>query len=170
MMRTRCSTATLIATSFPTRLSAKGQTHLGFTNHGVLGGALEHVHACRHPEKYENPVDPGKKRSADERLMAALGIEAYWRPSRFMDLSDKELYGKNGHNWAQHLCLHAGSLAGWRTLLRLSAKSWVRKEKGGGFYGKPVMDMDMIKNDHEGLHRLDGLYQLASRAPDPGWG
>ncbi len=129
----------------------KGQTHLGFTNHGVLGGALEHVDACRHPEKYENPVDPGKKRSRDERLMAALGIEAYWRPSRFMDLSDKELYGKNGHNWAQHLCLHAGSLTGWRTLLRLSAKSWVRKEKGGGFYGKPVMDLDMLKADHEGI-------------------
>ena len=129
----------------------KGQTHLGFTNHGVLGGALEHVHACRHPEKYEDPTDPGRKRTADERLLPALGIEAYWRPSRFMDLSDKELYGKNGHNWAQHLCIHAGSLAGWRTLLRLNAKSWVRKEKGGGFYGKPCMDMDMVKDDHEGL-------------------
>jgi DNA polymerase III subunit alpha len=129
----------------------KGQSHLGFTNHGRLGGALEHVHACRHPEKYENPVDPGAKRSADERLMACLGIEAFWRPSRFMDLTDKELYGKNGHNWAQHLCIHAGNLAGWRTLLRLSAKSWTKREHGGGFYGKPVMDMDMIENDHEGL-------------------
>ena len=129
----------------------KGQTHLGFTNHGVLGGALEHVHCCRHPEKYEDPTDPGRQRSSDERLLPTLGIEAFWRPSRFMDLSDKELYGKNGHNWAQHLCIHAGNLAGWRTLLRLSAKSWVRKEKGGGFYGKPVMDMDMIKEDHEGL-------------------
>lgn len=129
----------------------KGQTHLGFTNHGVLGGALEHVDACRHPEKYENPVNPGAKRSRDERLMAALGIEAYWRPSRFMDLTDKELYGKNGHNWQQHLCLHAGSLPGWRTLLRLSAKSWVKREKGGGFYGRPCMDLDMLKEDHEGI-------------------
>jgi len=129
----------------------KGQTHLGFTNHGVLGGALEHVHCCRHPEKYEDPTNPGRQRSADERLLATLGIEAYWRPSRFMDLTDRELYGKNGHNWAQHLCIHAGNLAGWRTLLRLSAKSWVRREKGGGFYGKPCMDMDMIENDHEGL-------------------
>jgi DNA polymerase III subunit alpha len=129
----------------------KGQTHLGFTNHGVLGGALEHVDACRHPEKYENPVDLGKKRSADERLMPALGIEAFWRPSRFMDLTDRELYGKNGHTWAQHLCLHAGNLAGWRTLLRLSAKSWVKREKGGGFYGKAVMDFDMLKEDHDGI-------------------
>jgi DNA polymerase-3 subunit alpha len=129
----------------------KGQSHLGFTNHGRLGGALEHVHCCRHPEKYENPKDPSAKRSADERLMATLGIEAFWRPDRFMDLSDKDVYGKNGHNWAQHFCIHAGSLAGWRTLLRLSAKSWVKREYGGGFYGKPVIDMAMIKEDHEGL-------------------
>src|SRR4051794_884192 len=114
----------------------KGQSHLGFTNHGRLGGALEHVHACRHPEKYENPVDPSVKRTADERLIAALGMEAFFRYDRFMDLSDTSVYGKNGHNWAQHLCIHAGSWTGWKTLLRLSAKSWVKKEFGGGFYGK----------------------------------
>jgi DNA polymerase-3 subunit alpha len=129
----------------------KGQTHLAITNHGRLGGALEHVHACRHPEAYENPLEPGVKRAATERLIPTLGIEAYWRESRFMDLSNQEIFGKNGHNWAQHLCIHAGSLRGWRTLLRLSAKSWVKKEFGGGFYGKPVIDLDMIENDHEGL-------------------
>lgn len=129
----------------------KGQTHLGFTNHGRLGGALEHVHACRHPEKYDNPLDPSKKRSKDERLHPILAIEAFWRPNRFMDLSDTEVYGKNGHNWAQHLCLHARNLAGWRTLMRLSSKSWVRTENGGGFYGKPCMDWEMIEQDHEGI-------------------
>lgn len=129
----------------------KGQTHLGFTNHGRLGGALEHVQACRHPEKYDNLVDPSKKRSKDERLHPILGMEAYWRPDRFMDLSDTEKYGKNGHNWAQHLCLHARNLAGWRTLMRLSSKSWVRRENGGGFYGKPCVDWDMIENDNEGI-------------------
>jgi DNA polymerase-3 subunit alpha len=129
----------------------KGQTHLGFTNHGRLGGALEHVHTCRHPEKYENPKQPGVQRSADERLLPTLGIEAFWRPDRFMDLTDRELYGKNGHNWAQHLCIHAGNLTGWRTLLRLTAKSWIRREHGCGYYGKPVIDMQMVKDDHEGL-------------------
>jgi DNA polymerase III subunit alpha len=129
----------------------KGQTHLGFTNHARLGGALEHVHCCRHPEKYENPKQPGVQRSSDERLIPALGIEAFWRPDRFMDLTDKALYGKNGHTWAQHLCLHAGNLTGWRTLLRLSAKSWVTREKGGGHYGKACMDMQMLKEDHEGI-------------------
>jgi DNA polymerase-3 subunit alpha len=128
-----------------------GQTHLGFTNHGRLGGALEHVHCCRHPEKYEHPLEPGVQRSSDERLLPTLGIETFWRPSRFMDLTDKDLYGKNGHNWAQHLCIHAGNLTGWKTLLRLSAKSWTKREYGGGFYGKPVIDMEMVKEDHEGL-------------------
>jgi DNA polymerase-3 subunit alpha len=129
----------------------KGQTHLGFTNHGRLGGALEHVHACRHPEKFDNPVDPSKKRSKDERLHAILGMEAYWRPDRFMDLSDKEIYGKNGHNWAQHLCLHARDMNGWRTLMRLSSKSWVKREQEGGHYGKPCLDWEMIEEDHEGI-------------------
>src|SRR3954451_9551758 len=82
-----------------TEAEDKGQKHLGFTNHGMLGVALEHAHCCRHPEKYENPKQPGGQRRDDERQIPVFGIEASWRPSRFMDLTDKELYGKNGHNW-----------------------------------------------------------------------
>lgn len=119
-----------------------GQTHLGFTNHGRLGGALEHVHACRHPEKYDHPLDPSQKRSREERLSPILGMEAFYRPDRFMDINSTS---------ANHLCLHAGSLDGWRTLMRLSSKSWVRRELGGGFYGKPCIDPEMIEEDHEGI-------------------
>jgi DNA polymerase III alpha subunit len=92
----------------------------------------------------------GKKRSGDERLIPILGVEAYWRPDRFMELP-RETFGKNAHNWAQHLCLHAQSLEGWHTLLRLSSKSWVRREKGGGFYGKACMDSAMLHEDHTGI-------------------
>jgi DNA polymerase-3 subunit alpha len=129
----------------------KGQRFLGFTNHGRLGGALEHIDACRHPENYDNPIDPSKKRSKDERLIPILGIEAYWRPDRFMELIDKSLYGNVPHNWAQHLCIHARSLNGWRTLMRLSSKSWVKKEQGGGHYSRPCMDWDMLHDDHEDI-------------------
>jgi DNA polymerase-3 subunit alpha len=128
-----------------------GQTHLGCTNHGRLGSVLDHIHACRHPEEFDDPDDPGRKRSKDERLIPWVGIEAFWRPDRFMDLSNRDLYGKNGHNWAQHLCLHAGSLAGWRTLMRLSSKSWQLRDQGGGFYGKACMDPAMLRDDHEGI-------------------
>ena len=120
----------------------KGQSHLGFTNHGRLGGALEHVHACRYPEKLDNPIVPGEKRGKDERLVPILGIEAFWRPDRFMECNS---------TWANHLCLHAASMRGWRTLMRLSSKSWVRREKGGGFYGKPVIDLAMLEDDHEDI-------------------
>jgi len=120
----------------------KGQAYLGFTNHGRLGGALEHVDACRHPEKLDNPLDPTEKRSADERLIPILGMEAFWRPDRFMECE---------HTWANHLCLHAASLRGWRSLMRLSSKSWVKREFGGGFYGKPVIDLDMLENDYEDI-------------------
>jgi len=128
-----------------------GHTHLGCTNHGRLGSILDHVHACRHPEELDDPDDPGKKRGKDERLIPILGVEAFWRPDRFMDLSDQKLYGKNGHNWAQHLCLHARSMEGWKTLMRLSSKSWVKRENGGGHYGKPCIDWDMLENDNEGI-------------------
>lgn len=120
----------------------KGQTHLGLTDHGRLGAALEHVDACRHPEKYEDPREPGKKRSGSERLLPVLGLEAFWRPDRFMECES---------TWANHLCLHAASLRGWRTLMRLSSKSWIKREKGGGFYGKPVVDLDMLENDFEDI-------------------
>lgn len=127
-----------------------GHTHLGCTNHGRLGSALDHVYACRHPEELDDP-DTGDKRSKDERLIPILGIEAFWRPDRHMDLSDATKYGKNGHNWAQHLCVHAANMTGWQTLMRLSTKSWVKREQGGGFYGKPCFDWDMLENDHEGI-------------------
>ena len=117
-----------------------GQSHLGFTNHGRLGGALEHVDACRHPEKHNNPIDGGS-RGADERLIPILGIEAFYRPNRF------DWEGKSSE--AHHLCLHAASLRGWRTLMRLSSQSWIKRERGGGFYGKPIIDLDMLERDCE---------------------
>ena len=119
-----------------------GQEALNINDHGRLGGALEHVNACRHPEKYEHPFEPGVKRSREERIIPLLGIEAFYRPDRMMECNS---------TWANHLCLTAGSLRGWRTLMRLSSKSWVKREKGGGFYGKPVIDMEMIEEDHEDL-------------------
>lgn len=128
-----------------------GQTHLGRTNHGRLGGILEHIDACRHPEKYDDPHDETRKRSKDERIMPVLGMEAFWRPNRFMELPKGDEFGQNPHNWAQHLCLHARSLAGWQTLMRLSSKSWIRREQGGGYYGKPCIDMGMLREDHEGI-------------------
>jgi hypothetical protein len=54
----------------------------------------------------------GDQAQQGRALIPIVGIEAFWRPDRFMDLTDKTLYGKNGHNWAQHLCVHAGSLRG----------------------------------------------------------
>jgi len=118
------------------------QTHLGLTDHGRLGGILEHVHACRHPEKYDHPFEPDQKRGKEERVMPILGIEAFFRRNRMMECES---------SWAHHLCIHAASLNGWRTLMRLSSKSWVRRERGGGFYGKPVVDFAMLEEDHEDI-------------------
>lgn len=72
-------------------------------------------------------------------------MEAFFRFNRF----DKEALPY--HNFAHHLCIHASSLNGWRTLMRLSSKSWVRIENGGGYYSKPCIDLAMLEEDHEDI-------------------
>jgi DNA polymerase-3 subunit alpha len=129
----------------------KGQTHLSLTDHGRLGGVLDHIDACRHPEKYDNPDDPSKKRSADDRLIPLVGMEAYYRPNRFMELTDKEKYGGSPHMWANHLTLTANSLEGWRSLMRLSSQSWVRRENGGGYFGRATIDPELLERNIDGL-------------------
>lgn len=106
---------------------------------------LDHVDCCRHPEKFDDPIDEGKKRSSDERIIPVMGLEAFFRFDRF----DKEALPYP--MFAHHLCIHARNLDGWRTLMRLSSKSWVRTENGGGFYSKPCIDMAMLEEDNEGI-------------------
>jgi DNA polymerase-3 subunit alpha len=130
------------ANQYSARAVHLGQTHLGLTDHGRLGGMLDHIDCCRHPEKFDDPIDEGKKRSKDERIHPVLGLEAFFRFDRFAETVSTKAF---------HLCIHARNLDGWRTLMRLSSKSWVRRENGGGFYGKPVIDMDMLENDNEGI-------------------
>jgi len=121
----------------------KGQTHLNRTNHGRIGTALEHIHACRHPEKYDDPDNEGRKRPKDSVIIPAVGIEAFWRDNRHNEEIKSSV--------ANHLTLTASGLEGWRNLMRLSSAAWVRREKGGGFYGKPCIDWELYERYAEGL-------------------
>ena len=120
-----------------------GQTHLNVTNHGRIGTALEHIHACRHPEKYDDPDNEGRKRGKDQVIIPTVGVEAFWRDDRH----DKEIKSTQ----ANHLTLTASGLEGWRNLMRLSSAAWVRREQGGGFYGKPCIDWELYERYAEGL-------------------
>ena len=133
------------ANQYSARAVILGHTHLGLTDHGRLGGMLDHVNCCRHPENFDDPIDESKKRSKDERIIPVMGLEAFFRFDRF----DKDALPYP--MFAHHLCIHARNLDGWRTLMRLSSKSWVRTENGGGFYSKPCIDMKMLEEDNEGI-------------------
>jgi len=126
------------------------QEFMAITDHGRLGGVLDHVYVCQNPDKFDDPDDPTKKRGKDEKLIPLLGMEAYWRDNRFQE--------QKSYSSANHLTLIAGSLRGWRTLMRLSSKGWIPIDRKGGFKGKPCIDWEMLEADHEDLIVCSGCF------------
>lgn len=129
-----------------------GQEFMGITDHGRLGGVLDHVYVCQNPHKFDDPDDPTQKRGKDEKLIPLLGMEAYWRDNRFQE--------QKSYSQANHLTMIAGSLRGWRALMRLSSKAWVPRDSAGkgGFKGKPCIDWEMLEEDHEDLIVCSGCF------------
>jgi DNA-directed DNA polymerase III PolC len=78
-----------------------GQWALALTDHGVLNGIPSHIKAC---EKVG--------------IMPILGMEAYYRPDRFIEHTAENQYKR----W--HLILIAQDLVGWHNLMKLSSESF----------------------------------------------
>ena len=98
-----------------------GQESLSLTDHGTLSGIPHHIRACQ-----------------KEGIKPIIGIEAYFTP-------DASLRG-NDVRKNFHLILLAKNQEGFRNLIRLSTKAY-----SDGFYGKPRMDYDMLKEHSEGI-------------------
>ncbi|MFP4014740.1 MAG: DNA polymerase III subunit alpha [Chitinispirillaceae bacterium] len=97
---------------------------LAITDHGGLFGAVEFYETCM-----------------SEGIKPILGFEAYVAPkSRF----EKTLI-KDERNYC-HLILLAKNDAGWRNLMRLSTIGYTE-----GFYYKPRIDMEVLREHSEGL-------------------
>lgn len=109
------------AEHYASRAAELGQSALALTDHATLGGALDHVQACR-----------------NHHITPVVGVEVYFRPNRFDRSVD--------HNWAPHLTLHAVNLKGWHSLLRLTTEAYMT-----GFYGKPCTDWELLEKYSEGL-------------------
>ena len=72
-----------------------------------------------------------------------IGMEAYIAPgSRF----DKKFGGKGGRHTAYHLVLLAKNNTGYKNLIKLSSLAYTE-----GFYYKPRIDKELLKEYHEGL-------------------
>ncbi len=106
-----------------------GMPAVAVTDHGNLFGAIEF---------YQKATAAGIK--------PIIGCEAYMAPkSRF----DRE--GQFAHNEYYHLILLAANQTGYQNLLKLASKAYLE-----GFYYKPRIDKELLKEHHEGLVALSG--------------
>jgi DNA polymerase-3 subunit alpha len=106
------------------RAKEAGMDSIALTDHGVLYGAVEFYKLAR-----KHGIKP------------ILGVEAYIAPR---DRFSKE----NGERY-NHLILLCENEIGWKNLIKLVSKAHLE-----GFYYKPRMDKDLLREYHEGLIAL----------------
>ena len=107
-----------------------GQPAVAMTDHGYMFGAIEFYRKAK-----EIGVKP------------IIGCEAY------MALGSRHAKKDSGlaHNDYYHLILLARNLTGYQNLIKLVSKAYLE-----GFYYKPRMDKEILKEHHEGLIALSG--------------
>ena len=114
---------------------ADGQSAVAITDHGVMYGAVDFYDAM-------------KKRG----IKPIIGCEVYVAPrSRFL----KEGKGDSSGN---HLILLCKNETGYKNLCYMVSESFIN-----GFYMKPRIDMELIREHHEGLIALSAC--LAGKIP-----
>ncbi len=112
-----------------------GQTALAITDHGVMYGAVEFYEACK-----------------AEGVKPIIGCEVYVAARSHTD-KVHELDSENNH-----LVLLCKNKQGYQNLIKLVSKAFV-----DGFYNKPRVDHDLLKQYHEGLIALSAC--LAGEIP-----
>ena len=112
------------------QIKAYGQPAVAITDHGNMFGAIEF---------YRKAKEAGVK--------PIIGCEAY------MALGSRLAKKESGlsHNDYYHLILLAKNLTGYQNLIKLVSKAYLE-----GFYYKPRMDKNILKEYHEGLIALSG--------------
>lgn len=112
-----------------------GQSALAITDHGVMYGAVDFYRACK-----------------AEGIKPIIGCEVYVAPrTRFDRVHELDAEPR-------HLVLLCKNETGYRNLCYLVSKSFIE-----GFYNKPRVDLDLLREYHEGLIALSGC--LAGELP-----
>lgn len=109
---------------------------LALTDHGSLGGIFQFYHEC-----------------IRQGIKPIVGCEMYLNA----DPSGHANRTKTSEQ-RRHLLLLAKNQTGYKNLLRLTSKAWTM-----GFYGRPRIDFEMLKEHHEGLICSSGC--VASEVP-----
>jgi len=99
---------------------------LALTDHGVLYGAIEFY-----------------KKAKAAGIKPILGVEAYLAP--------RDRFSRDPNEKYFHLTLLVENLTGWKNLIQLVTKAHLE-----GFYYKPRIDKDLLKEYHKGLIALSG--------------
>ncbi|MBI3589131.1 MAG: DNA polymerase III subunit alpha [Candidatus Liptonbacteria bacterium] len=106
------------------RTKELGMDSLAITDHGVLYGAIEFY-----------------KKAKKAGIRPILGVEAYMAPKGRADKEPGERY--------YHLILLCENLTGWKNLIKLVSQANLE-----GYYYKPRMDKELLREHHEGLIAL----------------
>ncbi|MEM7411032.1 MAG: DNA polymerase III subunit alpha [Myxococcota bacterium] len=124
------------------RAKALSMPAVGLTDHGNLFGAVEFYEAAR-----RNGVKP------------IIGCEVYIASgSRFE--KEKRERDESGYDAINHLLLLAQNETGYKNLIYLVSKGYLE-----GFYYKPRIDMDILRDHSQGLIATSGcLSSMVSRA------
>ena len=118
------------------RVNELGMNSAAITDHGVMYGVIDFYRAAK--EAGINPI---------------IGCEVYVAPnSRF----DKELTG--GEDRYHHLVLLAENNIGYANLVKIVSKGFTE-----GYYYRPRVDMDVLREYHEGIIALSAC--LAGEVP-----
>ncbi len=105
-----------------------GMTSISITDHGVMYGAIEFFNECK-----------------AAGIKPIIGLEAYISPRK---MSDKE--GKSDADYF-HITLHAENFQGYLNLIKLTTIGHTE-----GFYYKPRIDLETLKEHSTGLIALSG--------------
>lgn len=109
-------------------VKSKGMTSVALTDHGVMFGIVEFYKACK-----------------KEGIKAIIGCEVYVAArTRF----DREV---SFDKTSAHITLLCKNETGYRNLIRMVSLSHIE-----GFYFKPRIDKDLLRQYHEGLICLSG--------------
>ena len=123
-VNTACWTAPAGSTGWWKQVKALGQPAVAVTDHGVMYGAIEFYNAAK-----------------KAGIKPIIGCEVYVAPrTRF----DKAAPG--GFLALTIWCCSARTRTGYQNLIKLVSAAYIE-----GFYNKPRVDNDLLRQHHEGL-------------------
>ena len=117
------------------RVRELGQTAVAITDHGVMYGAVDFYKACK-----------------AEGIKPIIGCEVYVAPRTRFD----KVHEMDSGAW--HLILLCRNEVGYRNLCHMVSRSFTE-----GFYVRPRIDKDLLREHHEGLIALSAC--LAGEIP-----